>query len=104
MSLAMQALDWVRDVTQLSINAPNEDHGFQDQFDFADSLKDGIALCTLINLLCPGSVPKINFVRAPFKQRENLEMFLKGCEKYGLKSHDLFQVNDLYERKNLYMV
>jgi hypothetical protein len=46
MSLAMQALDWVRDVTQLSINAPNEDHGFQDQFDFADSLKDGIALCT----------------------------------------------------------
>jgi len=46
MNLAMQALDWVRDVTQLSINAPNEDHGSQDQFDFADSLKDGIALCT----------------------------------------------------------
>lgn len=31
-------------------------------------------------------------------------MFLKGCEKYGLKRHDLFQVNDLYERKNLYTV
>lgn len=31
-------------------------------------------------------------------------MFLKGCEKYGLKSHDLFQINDLYENKNLYMV
>lgn len=37
-------------------------------------------------------------------QRENLEMFLKGCEAYGLKSQDLFQVNDLYEHKNLYMV
>ena len=37
-------------------------------------------------------------------QRENLEMFLKGCEAYGLKSHDLFVVNDLYEHKNLYMV
>lgn len=31
-------------------------------------------------------------------------MFLKGCEAYGLKSQDLFQVNDLYEHKNLYMV
>lgn len=37
-------------------------------------------------------------------QRENLEMFLKGCESFGLKSQDLFQVNDLYEHKNLYMV
>ena len=31
-------------------------------------------------------------------------MFLKGCEAYGLKAQDLFQVNDLYESKNLYMV
>ena len=31
-------------------------------------------------------------------------MFLKGCEAFGLKSQDLFQVNDLYENKNLYMV
>ncbi len=31
-------------------------------------------------------------------------MYLKGCESYGLKTQDLFQVNDLYESKNLYMV
>ena len=31
-------------------------------------------------------------------------MFLKGCEAYGLKAQDLFQVNDLYENKNLYMI
>ena len=37
-------------------------------------------------------------------QRENIEMFLKGCEAYGLKAQDLFQVNDLYENKNLYMI
>lgn len=41
---------------------------------------------------------------APFKQRENIEMYLKGSEAYGLKTQDLFQVNDLYENKNLYMV
>ena len=37
-------------------------------------------------------------------QRENIEMFLKGCEAYGVKAQDLFQVNDLYENKNLYMI
>ncbi|RWS12822.1 calponin-like protein [Dinothrombium tinctorium] len=31
-------------------------------------------------------------------------MFLKACEAYGLKNCDLFQVNDLYECKNLYTV
>ncbi|CAG2166920.1 unnamed protein product [Oppiella nova] len=104
MNLALTALQWVRAITKLPLDAPNPDMGFQDHFDFADCLKDGIALCSLINILRPGSVAKINETKAPFKQRENLEMFLKGCEEYGLKSHDLFQVNDLYERKNLYMV
>ena len=92
----------------------------------------------LINRLQPGSVKKINTMKAPFKQvsrqditetsnykigvinlfleqhaftntfsyfqRENIELFLKGCEAYGLKPQDLFQVNDLYENKNLYMI
>ena len=40
----------------------------------------------------------------PFFQRENIEMYLKACIAYGLKEQDLFQVNDLYENKNLYMV
>ena len=31
-------------------------------------------------------------------------MYLKACVTYGLKEQDLFQVNDLYENKNLYMV
>ena len=31
-------------------------------------------------------------------------MYLKGCKAYGLSEQDLFQVNDLYEHKNLYMV
>jgi len=49
--------------------------------------------------------PFIKFILTSFSlQRENLELFLKGCETYGLRSQDLFQVNDLYEHKNLYMV
>ena len=58
----------------------------------------------LINAISPGAVKKINTMKAPFKQRENIEMYLKACAAYGLKEQDLFQVNDLYENKNLYMV
>ena len=67
-------------------------------------------------------------MKMPFKQRENIELYLKGAADYGLKEQDLFQVsrvisiestflhrdnsvtasilkvNDLYESKNLYMV
>merc|ERR1712083_771715 len=35
-------------------------------------------------------------MKAPFKQRENIEMYLKACAAYGLKEQDLFQVDDLY--------
>jgi len=101
---AREALDWVEAVLDRPLNYPSAEEGLRDQIDFAHILKDGIVLCELINCLVPGAVRKINTMKAPFKQRENVEMFLKGCEAFGLKSQDLFQVNDLYEHKNLYMV
>lgn len=104
MEQAVQAMQWVQDVTNLELLPDNCEKGFKDQFDFTDRLKDGVALCKLINVLQPNSVNKINSMQSNFKQRENIEMFLKGCQTYGLQSHDLFQVNDLYERKNPYMV
>ncbi|KAK8728903.1 hypothetical protein OTU49_008854 [Cherax quadricarinatus] len=100
---AREACDWVEAVTEVPLDWPTSD-GLIDQLAFGHALKDGIALCTLLNHLQPGSVKRINTMKAPFKQRENVEMFLKGCEAYGLKSQDLFQVNDLYENRNLYMV
>ncbi|XP_068228486.1 myophilin-like isoform X3 [Palaemon carinicauda] len=100
---AREACDWVESVTGLTLDWPTSD-GLVDQLAFGHALKDGVALCTLMNTLLPKAVPRISTMKAPFKQRENLELFLKGCESYGLKSQDLFQVNDLYENKNLYMV
>ena len=51
------------------------------------------------------SFPLAYYVYTTFPlQRENIELYLKGCESYGLKTTDLFQVNDLYEAKNLYIV
>ena len=61
------------------------------------------SFCRLINKLNPGSVKKINTMNAPFKQRENIEMFLKGCEKYGLQAQDLFQVCTNYFALGTYM-
>jgi len=91
-------MTWIEEVTGSKLG------DIKDQIDFAEHLKDGSVLCSLINCLQPGSVKKINTLKAPFKQRENIEMYLKACATYGLKEQDLFQVNDLYENKNLYMV
>ncbi|CAG7820253.1 unnamed protein product [Allacma fusca] len=102
---AQEALKWVEEVIEQKLEIPNSDEGIRNQADFATALRDGVALCELINRLCPNAVKRINtHTNAPFKHRENLEMFLKGCETYGLKSQDLFQVNDLYENKSLYLV
>lgn len=100
---AREACDWVEGVTQIHLDWPTSE-GLIDQLAFGHALKDGVSLCTLMNALQPGTIARISTMKAPFKQRENLELFLKGCETYGLKSQDLFQVNDLYENKNLYMV
>ena len=44
---AVVALDWIKDVTNLNLDPPNNtEKGIKDQFDFADVLKDGVALCT----------------------------------------------------------
>ena len=34
-------------------------------------------------------------------QRAQLESFIQGCKAYGLKDQEVFQVNDLYEKKNI---
>ncbi|KAG0256284.1 hypothetical protein DFQ27_005793 [Actinomortierella ambigua] len=84
-----QAREWIEAVIQEKFPLP----GFQ------ESLKDGIVLCKLINILIPGFV-KIKTSKMPFVQMENIAKFLEGCEKLGCPKHDLFQTIDLYENKN----
>jgi hypothetical protein len=99
---ARATLFWIEEVLNKKLEPEAQE--VKDQYEFASVLKNGAALCELINCIEPGSVKKINTMNAPFKQRENIEMFLKACVNYGLKEQDLFQVNDLYENKNLYMI
>ncbi|KAJ6242839.1 muscle-specific protein [Anaeramoeba flamelloides] len=90
--LEQQALNWIMDITGES--------GFEKTAD----LKNGVALCKLVNAIKPGSVRRINNSKFPFKMMENVNNFLLACEKLGVPKHDLFMTVDLYEEKNIPLV
>lgn len=80
-----------------------------------DLLKDGTLLCEFINALKPGSVPKINRLKAPFMQmvslfvweltlKENINRYLEAVRSCGIENTYLFMTVDLFERKNLAIV
>ncbi|XP_038859698.1 calponin-2-like isoform X2 [Salvelinus namaycush] len=81
---------WIEDVTGCVIGE-----------DFQKGLKNGVILCELINKLQPGSVKKINSSTMNWHQLENITNFIKSIQTYGLKPHDIFEANDLFESGNM---
>ncbi|KAM9311117.1 calponin-1 [Gastrophryne carolinensis] len=71
---------------------------------FMESLKDGVILCEFINKLQPGSVKKINESTQNWHQLENIGNFIKAITVYGVKPHDIFEANDLFENTNFTQV
>ncbi|XP_041475112.1 muscle-specific protein 20-like isoform X1 [Lytechinus variegatus] len=75
---------------------------------FAESLKDGVVLCKLINKIVAhfGSpqIKKINTSSMAFKQMENIGNFVKFAEEFGVPKESLFQTVDLYEERDVGMV
>ncbi|XP_051570194.1 calponin-1-like isoform X2 [Myxocyprinus asiaticus] len=67
---------------------------------FMEGLKDGVVLCELINTLQPGSVKKISNSPQNWHQLENISNFVRAIQEYGLKPHDIFEANDLFENIN----
>ena len=67
---AKQCVTWIEEVTGSKLGE------MKDQIDFGELLKDGSVLCNLINSLQPGSVKKINTLKAPFKQVINCPVTL----------------------------
>ncbi|XP_030634776.1 calponin 1, basic, smooth muscle, a [Chanos chanos] len=80
---------WIQDVTGRRI--PDN---------FMEGLKDGVILCELINKLQPGSVKKVNNSTQNWHQLENIGNFVRAIQEYGLKPHDIFEANDLFENVN----
>lgn len=74
-------------------------------------LKTGVALVKLAIKVregtpnCPPKAAKMrlkpNTLNAPFKQMENIQVFLNFCEAYGVPKTGLFQTVDLYEGRNM---
>ncbi|XP_064404343.1 transgelin-3-like [Halichondria panicea] len=96
-SLDAQARDWINQVTE-----PEEELAIDGNPDtLHEGLKDGVLLCKLINVICPGSVNKVNTSKMAFKQMENIGKFLDACETYGVNKLDLFQTVSLYEATNM---
>ncbi|KAK2605472.1 hypothetical protein N8I77_008306 [Diaporthe amygdali] len=70
--------------------------------DLLESLKDGVALCKLVNLVLPPPGVKFKASAMPFVQMENISHFLRACKSppINLQEHDVFLTVDLYESKD----
>jgi len=68
------------------------------------SLKSGVILCELINVIWPGTIKSISKSNMPFNQRENIVSYLKACKDKGMRETDLFVTQDLFEGDNLGVV
>mmetsp|Transcript_45633 Transcript_45633/g.105931 ORF Transcript_45633/g.105931 Transcript_45633/m.105931 type:complete len:430 (-) Transcript_45633:35-1324(-) len=90
--LENDAADWIEAITKASVKG-----------NFAAALKSGEVLCNLINAILPGKI-KVNKAGMPFKERENISNFIKACTELGVKSHSIFNPDDLYEEKNMLAV
>ncbi|KAI9372906.1 hypothetical protein BJX61DRAFT_414511 [Aspergillus egyptiacus] len=69
--------------------------------DLLEALKDGVALCRLVNLAVSPGV-KYKQSSMPFVQMENISHFLRACQlpPLSLPPHDVFLTVDLYEAKD----
>lgn len=69
--------------------------------DLMEALRDGVALCKLINLAVSPGV-KYKSSSMPFVQMENISHFLKACEMppLSLPAHDRFLTVDLFDSKD----
>ncbi|XP_046883378.1 calponin-3-like isoform X2 [Hypomesus transpacificus] len=84
---------WIEEVTGMPIGDS-----------FQRGLRDGVILCELINKLQPGSVKKIHHTQLNWHKLENLGNFIRSIIRFGVKPHDIFEANDLFESGNMTQV
>lgn len=96
----IEARNWIETIIKETLNGQGEPCSQR----FHEELKDGIALCKLMNAIKPGSIKKINESKIAFKQMENISNFLKASQEIGILPSDLFEVADLFENVNMAQV
>ncbi|WAR31167.1 VAV-like protein [Mya arenaria] len=99
-----QCVDWLIECRILPVDHKAKQDDAQ-AFDLAQTLRDGVLLCHLLNSLKPYSVDSKDFSPRPqlsqFLCLKNIRAFLSACEKmFRIDSRDLFEPLDLFEVKN----
>ncbi|KAL2131259.1 hypothetical protein VTI74DRAFT_5331 [Chaetomium olivicolor] len=89
---ANEARQWIEGV--LGEHLPGDD--------LLEGLRDGVALCKLVNLAVGPPGVKFKKSAMPFVQMENISHFLRACQSppLNLQQHDMFLTVDLYEQKD----
>jgi len=92
-------MEWIIKVIGATNNLPAS--GKYDWHAVQTFLKDGIALCKLINKLLQSiGMPPIQFrtkVMSQFMSMSNIESFTHAAKQYGVPDTSLFQTSDLAE-------
>ncbi|VDL92702.1 unnamed protein product [Schistocephalus solidus] len=103
-----EVVEWINKLTGSNIHCGREN--------VALCLRNGQMLISLINAVYEGTTAlptaaaslrfpfKKNTSRIAFKEMENIEVFLKAVEAYGVPRTSLFQTVDLYETRNMSQV
>ncbi|KAI3373551.1 hypothetical protein L3Q82_022147, partial [Scortum barcoo] len=94
--LEERLVEWI--VTQCGVSRPQPG-----KIGFQNWLKDGCVLSELINSLYASNKPikTIKSSGMAFKQMEQISLFLRAAENYGITKTDMFQTVDLFESKDL---
>ncbi|KAI1362801.1 hypothetical protein F5Y08DRAFT_261356 [Xylaria arbuscula] len=89
---AAEARSWIEGILGTSLPSP----------DLLEGLKDGVALCKLVNMAVGPPGVKFKQSAMPFVQMENISHFLRACQSppLNLQEHDMFLTVDLYEQKD----
>ncbi|KAF4118647.1 hypothetical protein G5714_000698 [Onychostoma macrolepis] len=82
-----EAQRWLEEVTKKHFGSKS----------FRVALEDGVLLCDLINTLKPGIIKRVNRLSTPIAGLDNVNVFLKACEKLGLNEAQLFHPGDLQD-------
>jgi hypothetical protein len=90
-SIADKAKKWLEDVLKETFTEET----------LQEALKSGVRLCNALNLVYPGTIPKINSKGTVYMQRENLDKYVKACARLGFNKSLLFDVPDLYDGQNM---
>ena len=79
-----------------------------EEINFHEWLQDGSVLCRIFSAIQPGKIAPKHLIQVtlttPFKQLDNINMYLNAVRKYGIREEDMFVSLDLYEANDLTQV